>query len=143
MYFDPVLMIALPLFAAFLIPLLGRVSKEIPKYVPVVMIGFNLYESVMLLPHSMVKPIIVIIAAWKPPLGINLTIGALGNVLALIISLVGFVVAIYNVRFVQKEPTEKYHMLYMLMVAGATGMVLTGDIFNLFADDRVCSNSFK
>ncbi len=141
MYFDPVLMIALPLFAAFLIPLLGRVSKEIPKYVPVVMIGFNLYESIMLLPHSMVKPIIVIIAAWKPPLGINLTIGALGNVLALIISLVGFVVAIYNVRFVQKEPTEKYHMLYMLMVAGATGMVLTGDIFNLFVFLEITSIS--
>ncbi len=141
MYFDPVLMIALPLFAAFLIPLLGRVSKEIPKYVPVVMIGFNLYESIMMLPHSMVKPIIVIIAAWKPPLGINLTIGALGNVLALIISLVGFVVAIYNVRFVQKEPTEKYHMLYMLMVAGATGMVLTGDLFNLFVFLEITSIS--
>lgn len=141
MYFDPVLMIALPLFAAFLIPPLARISKGMVRYVPVLIIGFNLYETVMLLPHSMVKPVIVIIAAWAPPLGINLTIGPLGNVLALIISLVGFVVAIYNIRFIQEEPNEKYHMLFLLLTAGATGMVLTGDIFNLFVFLEITSIS--
>ena len=141
MYLDPVLMIALPLFAAFLIPPLARVFKGLVKYVPVVIIGFNLYESITLLPHSMIKPVIVVIAAWAPPLGINLTIGPLGNVLALIISLVGFVIAIYNIRFVQEEPSEKYHMLFLLLVAGATGMVLTGDIFNLFVFLEITSIS--
>ncbi len=141
MYLDPVLMIALPLFAAFLIPPLARISKGLVKYVPVLIIGFNLYETVMLLPHSMVKPVIVIIAAWAPPLGINLTIGPLGNVLALIISLVGFVVAVYNIRFVEEEPNEKYHMLFLLLTAGATGMVLTGDIFNLFVFLEITSIS--
>ncbi len=141
MYLDPVLMIALPLFAAFLIPPLARISKGLVKYVPVLIIGFNLYETVMLLPHSMVKPVIVVIAAWAPPLGINLTIGPLGNVLALIISLVGFVVAVYNIRFVEEEPNEKYHMLFLLLTAGATGMVLTGDIFNLFVFLEITSIS--
>jgi len=141
MLFDPVLMIALPLLAAFLIPLLGRWHKEIPQYVPLLIIGFNLYESVMLLPHSMVKPVIVVIAAWVPPLGINLTIGPLGNLLALMISLVGFVVAIYNIKFVKEEPREKYYMLFLLLVAGATGMVLTGDIFNLFVFLEITSIS--
>ena len=141
MYLDPVLMIALPLFAAFLIPPIARISKGLVKYIPVVVIGFNLYETIVLLPHSMVKPVIVVIAAWVPPLGINLTIGPLGNVLALMISLVGFVVAIYNIRFVGEEPNEKYHMLFLLLTAGATGMVLTGDIFNMFVFLEITSIS--
>ena len=141
MYLDPVLMIALPLLAAFLIPVFSRWSKAIPKYIPLLILGFNLYESIALLPHSMVEPVLVIIAAWKPPLGINLTIGPLGNVLALIISLVGFVVALYNIRFVQEEPGEKYHMLFLLLVTGAIGMVLTGDLFNLFVFLEITSIS--
>ena len=141
MIFDPVLMIALPLLAAFLIPLAGRLHKEIPKYVPLVIVGFNLYEAVMLLPKAMVKPVIVVIAAWVPPLGINLTIGPLGGLLALIISLVGFVVAIYNIKFVQEEPREKYYMLFLLLITGSTGMVLTGDIFNLFVFLEITSIS--
>ena len=141
MIFDPVLMIALPLLAAFLIPILNRISKEIPKYVPVLILGLNLYESIMLLPYSMVKPVIVVIAGWGPPMGINLTIGPLGNVLAVIISLVGFVVAIYNVKFVLEEPREKYYMLYLLLITGATGVVLTGDIFNMFVFLEITSIS--
>ena len=140
-YFDPALMIALPLLAAFLIPLLKRVSEAIPGYIPVLILGLNLYESIALLPYSLQKPVIVIIAAWQPPLGINLTIGPLGNILALIISLVGFVVAIYNIKFVLEEPGEKYYMLYLLMIAGATGMVLTGDLFNLFVFLEITSIS--
>lgn len=141
MIFDPVLMIALPLLAAFLIPIFNRFSKEIPKYIPVLILGLNLYESVMLLPYSMVKPIIVVIAGWQPPLGINLTIGPLGNILALIISLVGFVVAIYNIKFVTEEPAEKYYMLFLLLITGATGVVLTGDLFNMFVFLEITSIS--
>jgi proton-translocating NADH-quinone oxidoreductase chain M len=141
MIFDPVLMIALPLLAAFLIPIFNRFSKEIPKYIPVVILGMNLYESIMLLPKSMVKPIIVVIAGWQPPLGINLTIGPLGNVLVLIISLVGFVVAIYNIKFVTEEPAEKYYMLFLLIITGATGVVLTGDLFNMFVFLEITSIS--
>jgi len=141
MMFDPVLMIALPLLAAFLIPVFNRFSKAIPKYIPVVILGLNLYESIRLLPYSMVKPVIVVIAGWQPPLGINLTIGPLGNVLALIISLVGFVVAIYNIKFVTEEPTEKYYMLFLLIITGATGVVLTGDLFNMFVFLEITSIS--
>ena len=141
MMFDPVLMIALPLLAAFLIPIFNRFSKAIPKYIPVVILGLNLYESIRLLPYSMVKPVIVVIAGWQPPLGINLTIGPLGNILALIISLVGFVVAIYNIKFVTEEPTEKYYMLFLLIITGATGVVLTGDLFNMFVFLEITSIS--
>lgn len=139
--FDPSLMIALPLMAAFLIPIFNRMSTKIPKYIPIVILAFNLYEAIAMLPHSMVKPIVVVIAGWQPPLGINLTIGPLGNILALIISLVGFLVAIYNIRFVAEEPEEKYYMLFLLMITGATGMVLTGDLFNLFVFLEITSIS--
>jgi len=42
------------------------------------------------------------------------------------------VVWIYSFRFIIREPLEKYYMLFMLLIAGSTGIVLTGDIFNLF-----------
>ncbi len=130
---NPILLIAIPLFVAFSIPIIDRINK---KAVSIVVLGtllFNFISIVTILEHTIKKPILVIIGGWRPPWGINLYVDALGAFFAFIILLVALLVYIYVFyKNLYPAPYEKFNMLYLLVVMGATGMVLTGDIFNMF-----------
>jgi len=61
-----------------------------------------------------------------------------------IIALVGLLVSVYALDYIKEGATEKYHMLYLLLLTGATGVVLTGDIFNLFVFFEIlCISSYS
>ena len=136
-----VLLIALPFFGAFLIPLVALASKRAAAYVPILVLAGNLGISVSLVPRVIAAPISISISGWAPPLSINLFVGPVGLGLAVLISLVGLLVAIYGIGYIHTEPQEKYHMLVLTLLTGATGMVLTGDIFNLFVFFEILSLS--
>jgi len=137
------LLIAIPLAAAFLIPLLGLVSRRTARYIPPFALLANLVLSGVLIPRALREPIVVSIGGWKPPLCINLVVGPLGILLAALICLIGFLIAVYAVTYIKNGPTEKYHMLFLLLVTGAIGVVLTGDIFNLFVFFEIlCISSY-
>ena len=135
------LLIALPFLGAFLIPLVALASKKLSHYIPAVVMLTNLGIALSLLPQVMNAPIIISISGWTAPLAINLVVGPLGLGLAILISLVGFLVSIYGIGYIHEEPKEKYHMLVLTLLTGATGMVLTGDIFNLFVFFEILSLS--
>jgi proton-translocating NADH-quinone oxidoreductase chain N len=141
--FNPVLLIAVPLGLAFLIPLLGLISRKIAKWLPVIGFLFNLIISLLILPHSLKKPIIVKIAGFAPPFGINLVAGPVGMLLATLIALTGLLVSVYALKYISEGAQQKYHILFLLLLTGATGVVLTGDIFNLFVFFEIlCISSY-
>ena len=150
---SPIFLIAVPLGMAFSIPLLGFVSKKIVKYIPPIAMFFNLAVSCILITVVERGPIIVSLGGFFPPLGINLFVGPVSILFSCVISLVGFVVSIYALDYIEstrvsghrsaREAAEKYHMLYLLLLTGATGVVLTGDIFNLFVFFEIlCISSY-
>jgi len=140
---NPSLLIAIPLAFAFSIPLFGLISRKIEKYIPVVALLINLSISFVLIPHVLEKPIVVSLGGWSPPFCINLVVGPLGIFLATLISGIGFLISIYAVSYIKKEPTQKYHILFLLLIVGAIGIVLTGDIFNLFVFFEIlCISSY-
>ena len=140
---SPIVLIAVPLGLAFLIPLLALVSRRLPPYVPVVGTLFNLVVSVFLLPSAISRPIVVQTAGLPPPFSIHLVVGALGIVLSILIALVGLLVAIYATGYIREGAVAKYHALYLLLLTGATGIVLTGDLFNLFVFFEIlCISSY-
>ncbi len=132
----PVLFIAIPLLAAFLIPLLGMIWKELVRIVPGIVLIYLLFLSVSLLGYVYENgPIVEILAGWAPPIGINLVFNAFTGFLATLILFMGVLVWLYSYRFksnVEYEPARKYFLLLMMLVTGSLGIVLTGDIFNLF-----------
>lgn len=143
MVINPVLLIAVPLGLAFSTILFGFISKKIAKYIPLVGTLFNLIVSIYLLPDVLKKPIVVSIGGFRPPFCINLVAGPVGILFSIAISLVGFLVSIYALDYVRKGAVERYHMLYLLLLTGATGVVLTGDIFNLFVFYEIlCISSY-
>jgi proton-translocating NADH-quinone oxidoreductase chain N len=139
----PVLLIVVPLGLAFAIPLFALFCKAAVKYIPPAALGFNLIVSLSLLAYVSENPVIVFIGGWQPPFCINLVAGPVGILLSTIIALVGLLVSIYALDYIREGATEKYHMLYLLLLTGATGVVLTGDIFNLFVFFEIlCISSY-
>jgi len=129
---SPSLLIAIPLGSAFATPLVGLGSKRLAKCLPALALAADLVIALSLLPRVLQKAIVVSIGGFPPPFCINLMVGPLGLSLAILISLVGLLISIYAVGYIKTEPTEKYHALFLLLATGALGIVLTGDIFNLF-----------
>ncbi|MEN8192902.1 MAG: proton-conducting transporter membrane subunit, partial [Bacteroidota bacterium] len=132
MNLSPVHFIAVPLLAAFLIPIIGRFSKGLVKVIPGFVFLYLSYLAIYLFPQATEQPIVEIIAGWTPPFGISLVYGPLAAFLTALIALIGFVIWVYSYKFIIREPIEKYYMLFMLLITGSTGVILTGDIFNMF-----------
>ncbi|MDK2783444.1 MAG: hypothetical protein PWQ32_1033 [Thermococcaceae archaeon] len=128
------LLIALPLFSAFFIPILKRISKNavMPFLAFVTLIQTGIAALVFKEVYTTGKPIIVLAGGFKPPVGINLYIGHFAALFVLVIAAVSFLMALFSIKAVSIEPKDKYAMLFLLLMLGATGMISTGDIFNLF-----------
>src|SRR6056297_273271 len=140
---NPVLLIVVPLGLAFLVPLFGLISKKTGKYFPILALLFNLLLTIKIFPQVLSERIHVNIGGFTPPFCINLVAGPLGILLAFLIALVGLLVAIYAFNYIKEKDQGKYHILYLLLLTGATGVVLTGDIFNLFVFFEIlCISSY-
>jgi proton-translocating NADH-quinone oxidoreductase chain N len=140
---NPIFLIIVPLAFAFALPIVGLISKKIVKYIPVLVFLFNLIISLLLIPKVLDQTIIVKIGGFHPPFGINLFVGPVGILFSALIALAGFLVSIYALSYIKEGPKEKYHILYLLLLTGATGVVLTGDMFNLFVFFEIlCISSY-
>jgi multicomponent Na+:H+ antiporter subunit D len=70
---------------------------------------------------------------WPTPIGIDLRLDALANLLLLAVSLVGFAVALYSVDYMRRFTARgHFYSLFLLMVTGMNGVILAGDLFNLY-----------
>jgi len=135
MVITPVHYIAFPLLAAFLIPLVGKISRQAARLIPGVVLTYLAFVSVSLMMQVQSTGFITeTIAGWKAPWGINLVFSQFSGLLASLISFMGLIIWGYSFNFkkVDTEISLKYQTLQMMLVTGALGMVLTGDIFNLF-----------
>ncbi len=139
---SPVLFIAIPLLAAFIIPLVGYLWKELVRLIPGLVLAYLLILSISLMGYVLEHGTIVQqIAGWAPPWGINLVFSPLTGLLTTIMVFIGFVIWIYSYRFknVDFEEGKKYFILYLMLVTGSVGIVLTGDIFNQFVFIEITS----
>lgn len=81
---------------------------------------------------------------WEPPIGIEFVYDGLSAFFVLIINTVAFLVLIHSHHVSKKEFPGKemaYYSLAMLMLLGFNGMILTGDLFNLYVFLEISSLS--
>jgi multicomponent Na+:H+ antiporter subunit D len=83
------------------------------------------------------------IGGFLPPLGIAFRIDALGASMALLISFIGIMAALYSGHALYAEVREEKHPLvqagFLLCVGGMLGIVVTGDAFNAFVFLEIAS----
>ncbi len=136
MVISPVHYIALPLFAAFLMPLLAKVNRELVRIIPGVVLVYLSVVSVILMQQviNTGQPIVEILGGWQPPWGINLVFSQFTGFLVSLMIFMATLIWVFSYRFkkVDNEPALKYYILFMMLVTGSVGVVLTGDIFNMF-----------
>jgi multicomponent Na+:H+ antiporter subunit D len=152
----PVLLIAIPLLVAFVIPIInrfggtGKALRDIVALIAVLLnsamafvLGFRVFGTG---PATYVlggeKTAITMPSGNMVPIRILLNVDAFGALIAISCSVVAVAAMIYSLRFMKKqERLGKYYALAMLVLASINGMLLTGDLFNLFVFLEILSLS--
>lgn len=130
------LFIALPLSAAFLLPLFGSKGKTIASFIASLVTMILLVMSLF----SLGRFEVYCIGRWTIPLGINLVIDGISALMLLTVSVVSLAAMLFSNRYMEQYTAKsKYLSLFLLMVAGMNGVVLSGDIFNLFVFLEIAS----
>src|SRR6056297_1862747 len=131
------LYVILPLATAFLIPVFGRLIKGFQKTLLSLVLLFLTVLSFYLIFNGMKQPLIYEVGGWEPvnnvPIGIHLVMDGLSVFILLITSLIGFLSTIYSISYIKRYTAENnFYALLSLMIAGMNGVILTGDMFNLY-----------
>lgn len=131
------LFIVTPLAGAFLIMILGRFFREFSRYfaslILLILVAFSIYSLVTTGQGiSLYK-----VGGWEPvnnvPIGIYMIMDGFTAIVLCIINVVGFFAVFYSISYVEKYTSPNYfYALFCLMVAGMNGIVLSGDLFNIF-----------
>ncbi|WP_336327898.1 complex I subunit 5 family protein [Halovenus sp. HT40] len=73
------------------------------------------------------------LGGWPAPFGITLVADALSAFMLALTALVAIYAVIFSVRFIdERNQRVYYHPMFQFLLLGATGALLTGDLFNLF-----------
>jgi multicomponent Na+:H+ antiporter subunit D len=141
----PVLIPAPLLLAAFLVPLASMLHRGL---VPAVaLVGSGSAVIFALLGFSKVFAGDVLhyhFGGWPPPVGIEYILDPLSAFMAVVVTVTGFLSLIYFQSSAQQEIPDRFvsgHAMALLLLAGLCGMVVTGDLFNLFVFLEIASLS--
>jgi multicomponent Na+:H+ antiporter subunit D len=128
--------IVVPLVTAFILPLFGMRQRAIASGLAT-MATLVVFGLVIL---SIGQTGEYVIGRWPIPLGINLVKDGLSTLMLLAISVVSVAATLFSCRYMETYTGKpKFLSLLLLMVAGMNGVVLSGDIFNMFVFLEIAS----
>ena len=135
------LFVIIPLAGAFVIAILGSrldgVSKLIRVLAPIGLFVFSLF-ALNAVHHTGV--IVYSVGAWRPPVGIALVLDGLAAFMLVTMNLAASAIAVYSIPYMERYTAQwKFSALFLLMLAGVNGVVVTGDIFNLLVFLEIAS----
>ncbi len=131
------LLVAIPLAGAFLTMILGRFITGIPRYMALATLLVLTFISFWLLVEGGTASSVYTLGGWEPvdgvPIGIYLIHDGFSALVLCIISVIGLLSVTYSISYMARYTSENYfYSLFCLMIAGMNGVVLSGDIFNIF-----------
>jgi len=128
--------VAIPLVMAFVLPVFGKKGKSAAT----VLANLATMTLLVLAIASIGKSGVYQVGNWSIRVGIILVLDGLSSLLLLAISVVSAAAMLFSARYMEQYTAKaKYLSLFMLMVAGMNGVVLSGDIFNLFVFLEIAS----
>ncbi len=131
------LFVILPLVTAIVTIIFGRLMKAFEKALPSAVLlfltGLSFYY-ILTWDSGMYK---YIIGGRGPvdnvPISIYFVLDGLSILMLCIINLIGFLSGLFSISYIKRFTGEnKYYALFCLMITGMNGVVLSGDIFNLY-----------
>jgi multicomponent Na+:H+ antiporter subunit D len=133
----PVLVIIMPLVLALIAPVAGRLNRIYSWAIALLATLFSFVGSVLLLYQVMYSGAISYwMGGWEPPWGIEYVIDYFSGFVLVIVSFLAVAVTIFARKSVADEIDKKkipaFYGVYLLFIVGLMGMIVTGDIFNLY-----------
>ena len=141
----PVFLFLIPFVAAISMPLVGMFRKNLCWPVALIALSSMSLVSFLAFRHVYLNgPVHYHFSGWAPPLGIEWVLDGLSALVMVLVSLMGLITVFYAGPGVQKTFNPKVVPIYtliLLLISALTGMVLAGDLFNLFVFLEVASLS--
>ncbi len=131
------LFVMIPLAGAFLIMIIGRFTGGVGKYLTSLIMFVLVIFSVFSLLTTGENITVYKVGGWeavnKIPIGIYMVLDGFSVIVLCIINIIGFLAAFYSISYIKRYTSENYfYSLFCLMIGGMNGVVLSGDIFNIF-----------
>jgi len=128
--------LATPLIGAFAVMVVGRFSRRAvaPMVLGILSFSFAAALAVFLQVLSG-GGFRYVVGNWLAPYGIELSVDHLGSLMQLLVSGVALTASVSAVKSVAKDLEERQHLfftLYLILIAGLHGLVLTADAFNVY-----------
>ncbi len=133
--------VIIPLGCAFLVSLFGKKIKNLSDVLPnlstLSLLILSLYSIPLVQSH---KILVYKVGGWVPPIGICMVLDGLTSFMLVTVNLVSFLVTLYSVNYMERYTDKhRFYTLFMLMLAGMNGIIVTGDLFNLFVFLEIAS----
>lgn len=132
----PILIVVLPLVVACMLPLVVFHSVVLAQVMALgTLLAVSLCSGLALhqvLPHDNWH---YALGGWAPPWGIEYVIDPLSGGMATLIAVMAVLVALYASPYLRHWSATRvglFYSVFLLLTAGLLGMVLTGDMFNLY-----------
>lgn len=141
----PILCVVIPLMFAFITPVIGLVNKRLCYPLVLVAISLSLLFSILTLREALQHgPLHYKLGNWPSPFGIEYFIDNINGFLLAVTTSITLSIVIYARRSVESEiaqPLSLFYTLLLLLTAGLTGIVASGDIFNIYVFIEISSLS--
>jgi len=141
----PVLIVVIALMSAVATPLIGWLRRDLCYFWVILVLLAATCCSVLVLNTVMHEGVIhYYMGGWLPPWGIELVIDHLNAMMLVLVTGTGLLVAIYSKKSLEAELPDRtvyFYTLFLLQVTGFLGIVITGDLFNLFVFLEIASLS--
>ena len=80
------------------------------------------------------------VGGFPAPWGILLVSDGLSSLMLVIINVIAFLSIIYSIKYMTTYTAKpKYYSLFLLMLTGMNGVVITGDLFNIYVFLEIAS----
>jgi len=135
------LFVAISLLGAFLTSIIGKRVKWLPDLMgsltTLILLGFSFITVGIVAKQG---TLVYSIGSWKLPIGIALVVDGLTVFMLVTVNLIAFFISIYSISYMNRFTSKwKFYTLFLLMMAGMNGVVVSGDIFNLFVFLEIAS----
>lgn len=131
----PVLIVLVPMVAALLTPVVALASRALGRGLTLVSLAGATLASLVALERAVAEgPWRYQLGGWPPPWGIEYVVDVLGATMAVLVSGMAFLGAVYAAGHPRRSPGEQgvFDALFLLLTSGLLGIVVTGDVFNLY-----------
>lgn len=139
----PALLFLVPFLAALVAAGLGWLIPGAARWVAYVALAATAVLSVAAVPRVLAEGgLRTELGGWPPPIGIEVLLDPLSAFMAVMVGLVALVLVVGSQGQVRQELARQdtvYYATVLLLISGLMGIVITGDLFNLFVQIELAS----